>query len=226
MTDSPPTHAHLLDPIERKRRADYRSATDRDAFTLGVVTTRAVLAAHLHVPPERVVIDRTCGDCARPHGRPHVLGNPDIDFSVTHSGGCVAVAFATGRTIGVDVERRDRTVRAALPDAVLSATERATLGGMPPAHQRPGFLRYWVRKEAVLKATGHGLRVPMADLTVSPPHEHPRLIRWVGRPDLPSQLDLVDLQSDKTYVASLAMIGGRLRTHEFDARAILASLAG
>jgi 4'-phosphopantetheinyl transferase len=53
-----------------------------------------------------------------------------------------------------------------------------------PANRRvDGFLRYWTRKEAVLKATGDGLRVPMDELVVSAPEEAAELRSWRGRPD-------------------------------------------
>jgi 4'-phosphopantetheinyl transferase len=223
VTNSRSSHVDLLNRVERDRRAAYYAAVDRDAFTLGVAITRAVLGVHLGIPPQRVDIDRTCPDCPRPHGQPRLAEAADISFSVTHSGLCVAVAFAAGGTVGIDVERRDRTYEAASTDLVLSESERGTFDRLRPASQR-SFLRYWVRKEAVLKATGDGLRVPMTDLTVSAPDEPPRLIRWAGRPELPSRVALADLNCDAAYSASLAMVDGRFTAHEFDGSTILRAL--
>ena len=41
------------------------------------------------------------------------------------------------------------------------------------------FFRYWVAKEAVLKATGDGLRTPMTALSMSPADEPPVLVDWL-----------------------------------------------
>jgi 4'-phosphopantetheinyl transferase len=136
------------------------------------------------------------------------------------------VAFAAGGTVGIDVEQRNRTYEAAPADLVLSERERSAFDRLRPASQWCSFLRHWVRKEAVLKATGDGLRVPMTDLTVSAPDEPPRLIRWAGRPELPSRVALADLNCDAAYAASLAMVDGRLTAHEFDGSTILRSLDG
>ena len=217
-------HEGLLNPTEAKRRASYSLPPDRDVFTLGVVITRAVLGAHLQIAPERVVIDRTCPDCARPHGWPRLPHAPDITISVSHSGSCVAVAFALGPRIGLDVESLHRTVRPGLADVVLSEPERAALDRTTPGSLPSAFLRYWVRKEAVLKATGDGLRVPPADVTVSAPDQAPTLLAWSNRPGLPSRMSLVDLASDSQHLASLAVLDGLLTPQELDIRGILAAL--
>jgi 4'-phosphopantetheinyl transferase len=110
-------------------------------------------------------------------------------------------------------------------DLVLSEPERAIFDRLGSAGQGGGFLRYWVRKESVLKATGEGLRVPMTDLTVSAPDEPPTLVRWTGRPELPSRVDMADLECEAAYAASLAMVDGRLAIHEFNASTILRTLS-
>jgi 4'-phosphopantetheinyl transferase len=214
----------LLDSVERKRHAAYRELADRDRFAVGVVVTRMVLGAHLGVAPDLVSINRTCPDCGRADGRPRLATDAGVRFSVSHSGDVVVVAFTTDCAVGVDVERLDASRGPELAQLILSPAERADFDALPPAGQLSGFFRYWVRKEAVLKATGDGLRVPLRDLTVSTPDEPPRLVEWVGRPEVPPRAHLVDLHRDPEYAASLAFVGGSPVVHEFDADGLLGGL--
>jgi 4'-phosphopantetheinyl transferase len=212
-----PAHERLLDPVESARRAGYRARADRDRFTLGVVVTRTILAANLGVAPDKVDLDRTCATCGRPHGRPRPATGVNIDLSVSHSGDFVVVAFAVGRAVGIDVERLDRSRGTELAKIVLSPAEHAHFSRLEPAGRSPACYRYWVRKEALLKASGDGLRVPLTDLTVSASDEHPRLVEWAGRPELSNWVEMLDLHIDSTHAASVAVIGERTTVHEYDA---------
>jgi 4'-phosphopantetheinyl transferase len=94
----------------------------------------------------------------------------------------------------------------------LTERERMQLFQRPTTEQRDALLRWWVRKEAVLKMTGHGLLVDPSHLEVSPPDEPPRLLAWEG-PGRHPQVELADLEVDGA-VAALA-VGTRrpLRVH-------------
>jgi len=211
----------LLDPVERERRAAYRERADRDRFTIGVAVSRVVLGAHLGVAPERVSIDRTCPQCGRPDGRPRLADEAGVRFSVSHSGDLVVVAFAVDGAVGVDVERWDPLRGPEVAPVILSPAERADFDALPTADQSRAFFRYWVRKEAVLKATGDGLGVQLRDLTLSASDQPPRLVDWAGRPELPARVYLVDLPRDPGYAASLAFVDGSPEVHEFDADGVL-----
>jgi 4'-phosphopantetheinyl transferase len=221
LADCRPDHRRLLDAVESQRRAAFRAAADQDRFTLGVVLTRTVLAAHLGVAPEQVKLDRTCPDCDRPHGRPRLVSGAGPAFSVSHSGDLVGVAFATATGVGLDVEQVAPSRAEGLADAVLSPTEREDFDRLEPARRGTDFFRYWVRKEAVLKATGEGLRVPLPDLTVSAAGQPPRLVEWAGRPDAPSRFTLYDLDGGPGHAASLAVIGGQPVAREYGAGALI-----
>ena len=213
-----PAHQRLLDRVEQGRRVTYRSAADRDRFTLGVVVTRTVLGAQLDVAPDRVPIDRACSHCRRKDGRPRLKGRADLHFSVSHSAGLVVVAVASGCPVGVDVERISTLREPAVAELVLSPAERAAYDALAPDARGPAFFRYWTRKEAVLKATGDGLRMPMSGLTLSAPDEPPRLLDWAGREELSTRISLVDLRCDSSaYSATLAVIDGAPAVHQFSA---------
>lgn len=180
----------LLDGTELTRRERYVREGDRRRFTLGVNLTKWEVARRTGLPPERIALDRTCPDCGAPHGRPLY---PGLHLSVSHSGDLVGVAVAEV-PVGLDVEERGR------PMGELDGHVRS-------AGEPPGDLHvYWTRKEALLKATGDGLRVPMTDLTVSAADAPAALLDWRGRPELPGRIRLRDLEPDPAYAAAIALI--------------------
>jgi 4'-phosphopantetheinyl transferase len=208
-------HTRLLDATESARHRSYRRPADRDRFTVGVALTRLVLGAHLGVPPDGVPIDRTCARCGAAHGRPRLATGAAVDFSVSHSGDVIALAITAtlagggaGRRVGLDVELMDATTASEAPvDVVLSAAEHRSYGTLDAGARPAAFFRYWVRKEAVLKATGDGLAVPMTHLTMSAPDQPPRLAGWQGRPDFPALVSMHDLAARPGYLAALALVG-------------------
>jgi 4'-phosphopantetheinyl transferase len=124
------------------------------------VALRLVLGELTGTAPESLRFERRCGQCgATGHGKPHLADRPDLDFSISHSGGLALIAVARGRRVGADVERvRPRTDVLAIARGSLSARERQTIESVRcDGARREAFFRCWTRKEAYLKARGVGL---------------------------------------------------------------------
>jgi 4'-phosphopantetheinyl transferase len=204
-----PAHLALLDHHEVARHARLRRQEDRSRLVVGAALARLVVGEHLGRAPDFVRLDRTCGGCGEPHGKPKVLEADGLEISVSHSGERVAVAVSRAYAVGVDVEQTNADLDVtALAEQVLTTQEWEDLTVSPTAVRVTGFFRYWSRKEAIVKATGDGLREPLRNLTVSKPVEEPALERWHGRPDVPARVRLVDLRPGPGYVASLAELRG------------------
>lgn len=206
LADARPEHVRLLDTDERGRRDRYLRDEDRDRFTIGVALTRLILSAALGLAPERVLLDRTCRDCGGPHGAPRLGTGTGPYVSVSHSGDRIAVAVSPDGPLGVDVEATGKPLTEDLGRHVLTAAEQAELVRLPEPDRTGGLLAYWTRKEAVLKATGDGLRVPMTELTVSGPTAEPRLLAWPARPGLPERITLRLLEPGPGHIACLALV--------------------
>lgn len=169
-----------LDEVERGRLAAYVQEVDRARFLLGVTVVRRVLAARLSLPVASVRLDRTCSECGKPHGKVRVGGVAGIELSVTHSGDLVGVAVGD-RAVGLDVERVDPGLDVdAVARVALTAAEMRELEGYDGIAKVRAFATYWTRKEAVVKATGDGLRgdlqapvppgIQVQELEVGPDH--------------------------------------------------------
>ncbi|WMX45020.1 4'-phosphopantetheinyl transferase superfamily protein [Streptomyces roseicoloratus] len=163
----------LLDDAERRVYASFLREPDAALYVTAHALLRLVVGEALGRDPADLVF------AAGPHGKPY-LENARVEFSLSHAGERVAVAVTSDTPVGVDVERVPRA-GAELPLHVLSPAERAAYDLLPAAGRAGAFTSYWVRKEAVLKATGEGLRVDPARLTVSAADRPAELLGWRGR---------------------------------------------
>ncbi|MCU1480865.1 MAG: 4-phosphopantetheinyl transferase [Subtercola sp.] len=196
----------LLNPVELARRDSYVFAADRSRFTLGVALSRRLAGRMLGVAPAQVNLDRSCVRCGAPHGKPALPGT-GVHLSISHSADLVAVAITRAAPVGLDVELIDPARRAGTNVAGSDLASSDPVGGDPVGGRRFGsgsfssdqrasdadFFRTWCRTEAVVKATGDGLRVPPEFVIVSPPHKAPRLLAY---PRAIPALQLFDLDLD------------------------------
>ena len=171
---------------------------------------RLVLARYLNFAPAEIEIDRSCPDCGRSHGKPRLARRPDmaiqaLEFSVSHGGDLLVLAFAGNAPVGVDVEPIGalEDVGAELLDFTLTAAERLRLLEVPAPERRRIFLRHWTGKEAILKALGTGLDVEPQAVTLPPfPANGKATVTLPG--SHPVDLWISDVDVGPAYVCTLA----------------------
>jgi 4'-phosphopantetheinyl transferase len=105
------------------------------------------------------------------HGKPELVGagaESGLRFNLSHSGAWGLAGWSWQRDIGVDVEVW-RTMRdeAALVRRFFSAVEIAAWEALPAELRHEAFFNLWTRKEAYVKALGHGLGLPLHSFDVS-----------------------------------------------------------
>lgn len=160
------------------------------------------VASVLGVSPDDVVLSRLCPSCGSArHGRPVVLGlgsrTPFV--SLARAERLIVVAVSTAGPVGVDIERGDAPGFHGFDQVVLHEHERAVT-----VRERAIV---WTRKEALLKATGHGLSVDPRLLEMSAPADPPRLLRWAA-PDPPAGPPwMATLSLIPQFVACVAVLG-------------------
>jgi 4'-phosphopantetheinyl transferase len=207
-------HEHLLDASERARAGRYVRAEDRERFILGAALLRLV-AAGVSGKPEAVVVDRTCGRCGKPHGKPRIVGS-DLETSIAHSGSVAAVAASVDGPVGVDVEARRDLDYGPLLRQVCTEDEQLHVRGLDD------FYTYWTRKEAFLKATGTGLMDSMRNVVVTAPGSLPAVLNVSPAPPAPPQL--VDIHPYGQTGAVAVLTSLPLRCNVVEAAALLASV--
>lgn len=192
-------HEGVLDAGELARAERFRQRADRTRFVTGAALARAAVGWEVGEPPHGVSLDRTCPDCGEPHGKPRVAGY-DVEISIAHSGDLVAVAWSRAAAVGIDIESlRSRPAdHAELAPSVCSAEEIDAITDWS------SFLTCWTRKEAVLKATGDGLRLPMTEVVVSAPHDPPTLLAFPSDPMPACSLASLDVGPD--HVGAVAVL--------------------
>jgi 4'-phosphopantetheinyl transferase len=211
-----PAYALLacLDECERKRLAELRRHEDRARYLAAHALLRILLSAWLGKSPAEIPIERQpCRRCGAPHGKPRVRDGEGLEFSVSHSGGAVGLALSRRAAVGLDVEDLRRPVRE-IWDLVLSDTERPAFDSLMGTQRHRALMRCFTQKEAVFKATGDGLTVPMRALTMSAPEAPPRVLAWEGREELAHAARLVDLEPAPGHAGSLAILGEDLVVRE------------
>lgn len=94
------------------------------------------------------------------HGKPFIVGHPDIHFNISHCREAVLVVVSD-RPVGADVEcireYKDSLVRYTMNDAEIARIEQSD-------HPEVAFIRLWTMKEAKLKLSGRGITDHMKDV--------------------------------------------------------------
>jgi 4'-phosphopantetheinyl transferase len=160
--------AAVVTPDDRERAARFRFEADRQRYLHGRLLVRTFLGHHAGLPP------RTVAFVNGAFGKPE-LQLPEsparagvLRFNLSHSGDWVLFALARDREIGVDVEQH-RTMSDAMDLArrFFSPPEVAALDVLDPSLRHDAFFRVWSRKEAIIKASGHGLSAGLDRFAVS-----------------------------------------------------------
>jgi 4'-phosphopantetheinyl transferase len=194
-----------VEELERAHR--YRFVMDQDRSIVGRGGLRQILAGYCKESPADLQFE------TGPHGKPE-LRHPssEIRFNMSHAGDCVLIGVANGAECGVDIERQQSRVSGQkIAQRFFCPREVAWIG-----EDQARFTRLWTLKEAVIKALGHGLAMPLdaMDLVDIAAGEASQVL--LQTPGVASQtLWLKELRLVDGYASSIAAIGA-----EFTARVI------
>jgi len=174
-----------------------------------------VVAEATGVTPAEVEVSRRCARCGGDHGRPVLVhcgdrGAEGVGLSLSRAGRSVAIAVSFAGPVGIDIESVVAASRAALDDVAFGPAERERLAG---ADRSPALrAAMWTAKEAVLKATGDGLRVDPRELEVSFAGRMrgalpgPALIGWPGARVPVASFQLCAFDAGPGLVGTIAVI--------------------
>lgn len=167
-----------LAPGELARAARYAHADLRRRWITARGALRHCLASWTGADPRALTLD------ASPRGKLRLAGGPA--FNLSHSGRHLLIAMAPAGRVGVDVEARAVADPEPLVRQACSRREAEAICALPDtAPERPrttAFIRTWVRKEALVKAFGAGVTVPLAAFEVRHDTGQGNLLRSVKWP--------------------------------------------
>lgn len=158
------TLGEFLNATERERAARFRFERDRRRFSLCRGLLRVQLGNYLAVEPQDITFRFGA------HDKPELASNgqPRIHFNLSHSDEAAFFAFATGRRLGIDIERmRPKTDVLGLGRQVFTPDEIDKLSSTSEQQQQDVFFAMWTQKEAYIKAVGLGLVAPVREITVA-----------------------------------------------------------
>ena len=203
----------VVSPAEQVRAARYREPVDTARSLVAAALLRHAVADLVGLAPADVRVGRWCRSCGdlADHGRPVALDPAGAvmvgaHLSVAHAGEVVVVAATRVGPVGIDVEPEGGANFDGFDDAVLSEREREHVRTLPASARAAWRARTWTRKEALLKATGHGLTVdPRRVDVLEPANGWPDLLADALRP--PLRVQLVGLpELAIRHVAALAVL--------------------
>lgn len=194
----------LLSEDERARAARFVFDRHRERFIVARGRLRQILGGLVARPPEDLRF--AYGDHGKPtlggiHGAPH--------FNLSHSEDIAALAVSD-LELGVDIEAV-RPLKEDVAGRFFSAAEIAALAQLRESERLDGFYRCWTRKEAVIKALGTGLSLPLKSFDVSIGAAGARLLRLEGMRDAPRDWALANLDPAPGYAGAIACNTGGIR---------------
>jgi 4'-phosphopantetheinyl transferase len=196
-----------LSEDERARAFRFHFETDRRRFVAARGFLRAILARYLKCAAGQLRF--TYGANGKPALPATTAAAFALQFNLSHSDALALYAVASGREVGVDVERIRHDVAAEdIAGRFFSPREAACLRALPASARVEAFFNGWTRKEAYIKAKGTGLSLPLDSFDVSlPPGVQPALLRTSPDAAEADRWSLHALRPGAGFTAALVVAG-------------------
>lgn len=164
---------HLLTNEEKTRASKFRFIKDRKNFIIGRAVLKTLASSYLNRAIEKIHV--VFGE----QGKPGLKNETALKFNLSHSKNQLLLAFTKDSEIGVDIEFNQTQIEIEkIAKQFFAPAEIDELKELDHSLQLPAFYRCWTRKEAVIKALGGGLSIPLDRFVVSfLPNESARMKR-------------------------------------------------
>lgn len=213
-------YQETLSPDEQARAQRFKGSRHRRRFTAARGILRQILARYLRQSPRDIHFE------SGPFGKPFLQdpAGQSLHFNVSHSRQWAVYAVSRDLEVGIDLEEdRDSLDYAGLAERICSADELLTFQTLPTTEQRAAFFRCWTRKEAFVKALGHGFSFPLQNVTVTfTSDDPPRILNLQldlsGTDSPPEDWSLFNLPLGQGFWGALAVAGrpSLVRGWEYD----------
>ena len=152
-------------PLLSENEKEKANAFTRSDLQKKYIKTRGVLrktlASYLKIEPQNIIIK------IGKYGKPYLEAS-SVYFNLSHTGNKFAVVVCNFSDVGIDVERyRARKNLSALVKKCFSEEESLYWHSLPERQKIQMFYRFWVRKEAFVKAVGRGLALGLEQCIIN-----------------------------------------------------------
>jgi len=152
----------LLNDDEKQKADKYTRPEFQKKYVKTRGVLRKILASYLDVEPKCVGIK--IGDYGKPY-----LAEDSVNFNLSHTGNKFVLAVGNVGDMGIDLEQhKDRKNLSGLVEKCFSDEERVYWHSLSEMQKTQMFFRFWVRKEAFVKAVGRGIALGLEQCVVDP----------------------------------------------------------
>lgn len=198
--------AQTLSADEHLRAERFYFDLDKARFIVGRGLLRTILSRYLGMAANQLQF------CYNSQGKPDLVqmsGGDRLRFNLSHSQGLVLYAVSCDRSIGIDLEYiRPIADIEQIVKSFFSDYEKTVFEHLPSHQKQVAFFNCWTRKEALIKAVGDGLTLPLDSFDVSfAPSQPARLLRIKSERASSKHWSLKDLTLEPNYAAALVVEG-------------------
>lgn len=194
----------LLSNDEKARAKRFLFEADHARYVIGRGILRTLLENYTKIRAFDILFEY--GESGKPTlSHRHVS---PLQFNISHAENIGLFGFTLRDRIGVDVEK----VQASFPTMEIaqnffSPQEVKHLQQIPhDKEQNAAFFRCWTRKEALIKALGGGLSIPLKHFSVSLKENFPvRLYNLEQLSETTSEWTLFSIQPQSGYIGAVAV---------------------
>jgi 4'-phosphopantetheinyl transferase len=153
----------VLDEADQTQAHKFKNALLHKRYVESHGRLRNLLAKTLNQPPEKIRISKA------EHGKPYLADYPELAFNLSHTADRLIIATGWNCRLGVDIEiDKQRINLSELVDKCFAEEEAGYWIQLPETQKNREFYRIWTRKEAFVKATGHGIALGLNQCVINP----------------------------------------------------------
>ena len=184
-----------LDEHELKRSLRYHLPQDAHRFIICRSLLKILLSVETELSINEIFIQ------IDQDKKPYLSADPSIFFNVSHSGDYALIAIGK-KQLGIDVEKiqREHDFSEIFP-SVFNSIEEAIIYRAEDIDKQ--FLRFWTRKEAIVKASGKGINDDFVKIPVTD-GIHVIESRIIGNI---SELAVLSFDVDEQHLGAIAFAG-------------------
>lgn len=145
-------------PQRRERVKRFMFIQDSYRSLFGEVLVRAILCRDYGYTNSDIQFEHN------EYGKPHVAGNNEFSYNISHSGCWVIMIWGQG-LLGIDVEQV-KQIDLSIANRFFSVEETESLMRKKEGERQNYFYTLWTLKESYIKAAGKGLSIPLDSFSI------------------------------------------------------------